>query len=114
MESRFESLHRVLQKTWRNHPKIIQELSRILSLPYQGEKKSDSNVCLIESEEIRPEFREVFTSTDVSYYIYSIKRGSSFNGFIEKDLPIDFPYPQNSEAFWKAVMDGKNLVERPE
>lgn len=73
-------------------------------------KDSEGNVCLIESDEVRPEFREVFTSADVGNYLSAVF-GESFNIEVSKEnFHLNFPYPTNAESFWMLVELGKRVA----
>tara|TARA_R110001599_G_scaffold184247_4_gene377744 strand:- start:261 stop:581 length:321 start_codon:yes stop_codon:yes gene_type:complete len=60
-----------------------------------------SNVCFAESEELRPEFRNSYTSTDLVNYIHA-----DLNNAEQPDL-MKITYPENTAVFWDLVAQGQ-------
>ena len=85
------------------HPEIVTELSKRLRLLYFEEKDSEGNVCFISSKEVRPEFRETFTSADVTYYLIGLFKTSTAAEIVKENFHLNFPYPSNADAFWQQV-----------
>ena len=89
------------------HPEVIAELSRRLRLPYMEMKDNDSNVCFVNSEEVRPEFRQVFRSPDVAYYLIGLLKTSIATALSKEIFHLQFPYPNNADDFWSEVEKGR-------
>jgi hypothetical protein len=94
------------------HPEIISELTKRLSLQYQEEKDEDGNVCFIRSDEVRPEFREVFGPVDVAHYLCGLFRELVMIKITQQDFHLNFPFPSIAEDFWRLVVVGEELSLR--
>lgn len=89
------------------NPEIINQISDCLGLQLISEKQTEANVCFINSTELRPEFRQSFTSMDVLDYCYavlhlSINKISAINS-------ASIPITSESSVFWKLVKHGSEL-----
>tara|TARA_R110001592_G_scaffold16998_7_gene72115 strand:+ start:2610 stop:2957 length:348 start_codon:yes stop_codon:yes gene_type:complete len=62
---------------------------------------SGSNVCFAESEELRSEFRNSYTSTDLVNYIYA-----DLNNAEQSDL-MKITFPKSTAEFWALVAQGQ-------
>ena len=62
---------------------------------------SRSNVCFAESEELRSEFRNSYTPTDLVNYSYA-----DLNNAEQPDL-MKITYPENTAVFWDLVAQGQ-------
>lgn len=89
------------------HPEVVTELSQRLRLPYLETKDSEGNVCFINSEEVRSEFRETFTPADVTHYLIGLFKASTVTEISKENFDTNFPYPQNADTFWKEVEKGR-------
>ena len=93
-------------------PEIAENFADSLGLTFIHQKEYEGNVCLSNSHEIRSEFKEIFTSTDVANYIYAICYSSAYR---EKHLDLskenfqNIPIPTDRVKFWKLVQLGKEL-----
>ncbi|WP_339700646.1 hypothetical protein [uncultured Roseivirga sp.] len=63
--------------------------------------EGSSIVCFAESEELRPEFRSSYTSTDLIHYIYADLTNAE-----QTDL-MNITYPKNTAQFWALVAQGQ-------
>lgn len=59
--------------------------------------EGSSNVCFAETEELRPEFRSSYTSTDIANYIFA-----DLNNSKQPDL-MKITFPKSTEHFWVLV-----------
>src|SRR5438132_1306144 len=98
MTKDFDSLRRTAERLLTEHPEIIITLSKRLGLMYKTERDVSENVCFIESEEVRPEFRETFIFVDVVNYLFGLAHSSAYHTNIK-----DFSYPDGPEIFWRLV-----------
>jgi hypothetical protein len=69
------------------------------------------NLCYIESEEVRDEYRTTFTQSDILNYIYAMQHSSSQtkSEMVLPGVNGTIPYPKNSITFWKLAKLGKEL-----
>lgn len=84
---------------------IIKLFTDHFCLMFSNEKES-GNVCFANSSELRPEFRQSFTTIDILDYSYAFMHSSFYKEFkkIAITSEIDF--------FWKLVKIGAALRER--
>ena len=101
------SILNATNKILRQHPEVIAALSKQLHLCYRESKGNQSNVCFIESEEVRSEFREAFTSEDVGYYLIGLLKGAAANEVAKENFHLYFPYPKNADDFWQKIEQGR-------
>lgn len=73
--------------------------------------KAEPNLCYIESDEVRDEYRTTFSQSDILNYSYAMQHSSQqtveknvFNG-----INMLIPYPKDANIFWKLVRLGKEL-----
>ena len=80
------------------------------------EKNSESNLCMENDKDIRPEFRQTFTPVDILDYTYAILHSSNYRSADKKNLHLNFPYPKNSEIFWELAEIGSQIkkIHSPE
>jgi hypothetical protein len=93
-------------------PEVIQNIGHALGLSFVQEKEKESEVCFMNSEELRPEFRLSFAPVDVADYIYAVLQNISNNAYQEKsnkDLLLEIPYPKDAPDFWGLVKAGEGL-----
>ena len=102
------SVFNATYKTLSQHPEVVTELSKRLYLPYLETKESEGNVCFINTEEVRPEFRETFTPEDVALYLIGLFKTSAVTEITKENFHLYFPYPQNADVFWQQVEQGRN------
>ena len=92
-------------------PGVIQRIATDLGLSFVPEKEKESEVCFINSEEVRPEFKLSFAPVDVSDYILAVLH--HFYNTRHKSLPepdpVIIPYPKDAAGFWDLVKLGEKL-----
>ncbi|WP_152270432.1 type ISP restriction/modification enzyme [Agriterribacter humi] len=92
-------------------PGIIQRIAANIQLSFVPEKEKESEVCFINSEEVRPEFKLSFAPVDLSDYILAVLH-HSYNAR-HKPIPetgrMSIPYPKDAVGFWKLVKLGEKL-----
>ncbi|MBF4470022.1 type ISP restriction/modification enzyme [Flavobacterium sp. HJJ] len=91
------------------NPKIIKQSAAGLGLTFVSKKEQEGSVCLADSHEVRPEFKETFTSEDLFNYIYAVIHSSKYR---EENLKTDsqnIPIQTDSLKFWKLVQFGREL-----
>ncbi|WP_338840805.1 hypothetical protein [Flavobacterium ginsenosidimutans] len=94
-------LHSLFQKSTINNT-IITKFSDHLKLLFLDEQES-GNVCFVNSDEIRPEYRQSFKLIDLLDYIYALGHSSFYQKFQKIIITNE------AEVFWKLVKIGSNL-----
>ena len=89
---------------------IINQITDCLGLQFINEKETEGNVCFINSNELRPEFRQSFTSTDLLDYCYVVLY-STINEFSEINS-VRIPIISDTSIFWKLVNYGSELRKK--
>lgn len=89
---------------------IINQIANCLGLLFTNEKETEGNVCFINSSELRPEFRQSFTSIDLLDYCYAVLH-STINEISEINS-VRIPITSDSSIFWKLVNYGSELRKR--
>jgi len=93
-------------------PEIVKQIANNLGLTFIVKKDPDGNVCLANSPEVRPEFRETFTIVDLQDYCCAVLHSENFRENHQEFTKIDFsqiPIPTDTIEFWKLVESGKEL-----
>lgn len=91
---------------------IVQEIATLLGLSFVPEKETEGNVCMADSEEVRPEYRQTFAPIDILDYIYAVLHSPTYRETYKEFLKIDFPrvpYPKDAQTFWALVALGSQL-----
>jgi hypothetical protein len=86
-------------------PEIAHEFSMRLNLQYIPENEVGGRVCFAAHPDVRPEFRDTFTTSHLQDYIYAMLYSDKE---IKKDS-LAVPYPTNVSEFWKLVQEGNEL-----
>lgn len=86
---------------------IINQVADCLGLLFINEKETEGNVCFVNSNELRPEFRQNFTSIDLLDYCYAVLH-STINEFSEINS-ARIPITSDTSVFWKLVNYGSEL-----
>ena len=88
------------------NPEIIKQVADCLSLQFLKEKTAEGNVCFINSDELRPEFRQGFTTIDLLDYCYAILQLgiNEISEIASETIPIT----SESSIFWKLVKHGSD------
>lgn len=89
------------------NPEIINQVADYLGLLFINEKETEGNVCFVNSNELRPEFRQNFTSIDLLDYCYAVLH-SPINEISEINS-VRIPITSNSSVFWELVNYGSEL-----
>ncbi len=92
------------------NPEIINQVADCLGLLFINEKGTEGNVCFVNSNELRPEFRQSFTSIDLLDYCYAVLH-STINEF-SKINSIRIPITSDSSIFWELVNYGSELRKK--
>ncbi|MCD0472378.1 type ISP restriction/modification enzyme [Flavobacterium sp. JAS] len=90
------------------NPEFMKQIAKNLDLLFVNEKESEGNVCFANSEELRPEFRQSFTTIDVLDYCYAILHSSIYQESLKNDSQ-KIPVPSDCDVFWRLVQFGSDL-----
>ena len=75
---------------------FIDEIARRLALTYFENGSKESNVCFLNDEQLRPEYKMFFSKSDVINYLNWVLKADDF------DLKNDeVPFPEVGEFFIK-------------
>lgn len=91
---------------------IVHKISNRIGLLFIPEEET-GNVCFAtNNDEMRDDFKQVFTPTDLLDYIYAVLYSPAYRKKYRELLMTDFPrvpYPQDDDTFWKLVNIGSTL-----
>lgn len=89
------------------NPEVINQVAECLGLLFVSEKETEGNVCFLNSNELRPEFRQNFTGIDLLDYCYAVLH-LAVNEFSEINS-VSIPMTSDCSIFWKLVKHGSEL-----
>jgi len=84
---------------------IIKKIEDLLNISYLKTTIFKGNLCFENNSEVKPEFRTVFTRTDVIFYVNALLNKAILN--IETDT---IQLPNSSASFWKMVKNGSKII----
>lgn len=95
---------------------IIKQIAEKLRLTFINEEETniEGEVCFAQSQEVRPEFRIVFTTVNALDYIYAILYSSAYHKKFKEYLNADLkeiPIVTDTTIFWNLVKLGNKLRE---
>ncbi|MGW8122772.1 hypothetical protein ACV07N_08930 [Roseivirga echinicomitans] len=77
---------------------LVAQLLKIGLTLQSEDQEGSSNVCFAESQDLRPEFRDSYSATDLLNYIqYALDE-------LEQPDLAHIAYPKSSEEFWKLAV----------
>lgn len=90
---------------------VAKEISLRLQLTYHADGNASTEMCFVNSPDIRPEFKVSFTGMDLSDYVNAWVCDVAHLEHSQEALNdfIYIPYPTNADEFWKLVEVGKAL-----
>ena len=84
---------------------LAEKISKALGLLFINLNELGGNVCFVNNnDELRPEFKEIFTTKDLLNYAYALLYSENYRA----DL-IDEVLPKDRVTFWKLVALGSIL-----
>jgi len=95
------------------NPEILSKIEESLQLTFVSEKETSGNVCMVNSTEVRDDFKTNFAPIDLLDYVYAVLHSPEYREKYKEFLKIDFPrvpYPQDAENFWKLVELGGEYI----
>lgn len=92
-------------KTLKVNQKMAEKFALAINLTYLEEEGGEGNVCMANSDEVLPEFREICTANDLRKYVISRLRSAEISEQTKDSsaAEIKIPIPQDATVFWKAV-----------
>ncbi|WP_157813315.1 type ISP restriction/modification enzyme [Flavobacterium sp. 5] len=97
-----------------NNKEIVQKITNNLDLAFFNQKELSGNVCFANDNDVRPEFKEIFSQIDLLNYIYAILFLSKYRENHQEFLKSNFSYipiPNDKIKFWKLIKLGNELRE---
>ncbi|MFD2909276.1 hypothetical protein ACFSX9_11115 [Flavobacterium ardleyense] len=85
---------------------LAEKISKALDLTFMDQKEPEGNVCFANSDELRPEFKDIFTAVDLLNYEYAVLQLEEYKELTSSDL-----VPTDRKTFWKLVDDGRKAYE---
>lgn|GEM_PF-892253 len=90
----------------------VKRVSTALGLVYLSESESSGNVCMANSGEVRPEYRQAFSPRDLLDYSYAVHHSKAYRDKyqgIPKAVFSPIHPPGDVASFWKLVALGSRL-----
>ena len=106
------SIEQTLTRAPNLNLEIVTQIAKQLGLTFVPEKEPEGNVCMANSDEVRPEFRQNFAPIDILDYIYAVLHSPTYREKYKEFLKIDFPkipYPKDFKTFWELVKLGSQI-----
>jgi hypothetical protein len=94
---------------------VPNEIVRRIHLAYQQEGYASTEVCYVNSPEIRPEFKVSFTTLDLADYLNGVLCAAVYRKLLQAPMYtglVAIPYPGNGDEFWTLVQTGMHLRQR--
>ncbi len=90
---------------------IADRFEKRLGIEFIKINRVEPNLCYIESEEVRDEYKTTFTQSDILKYIYAMQHSSlpAIKENVAGGMNMLIPYPKDTNIFWKLVRLGKEL-----
>lgn len=87
---------------------IINQIAEILGLLFINPKEREGNVCFANSQDLRPEFKQSFTLTDILDYSAAFLHSKVYHRSDKDKDFVKIPFPKDAAFFWKLVQSGSN------
>ena len=83
---------------------FMNRMANSFNITYQENSSGTTNLCFINNSEVRSEFKIIFTSTDIVYFVCAELKNDLLN--IELDEVL---LPSDLTCFWRLVEEGEKL-----
>jgi predicted helicase len=92
---------------------IASHFEKRMGIEFINTDQVEPNLCYIESEEVRDEYRTTFTQSDILYYIYAMQHSPyvTIDEKVFSGVNVSILYPKNSTTFWELARLGKELKQ---
>ena len=96
------------------NPKITNQIAKNLGLVFVSTKEPEGNLCFVNNEEVRSEFKQTFTSKDTLNYIAAVLHSPIFTPQQQQQELLNadsltIPYPKDAKTFWELVELGSKM-----
>jgi hypothetical protein len=91
---------------------VPSEIARRLGLRYHAQEKASTEVCYLDSPELRSEFKMSFNIKDLSDWLNAELQRANNQKLVDEVLYTEvvfIPYPTDVDEFWKMVEAGEAL-----
>ncbi|WP_348798566.1 hypothetical protein [Flavobacterium adhaerens] len=89
----------------------IADFAESLGMLFTSKKTSNNNVCFAEVDELRIEYKDIFSLENLYDYLFALWYSNSLE--TQKDFPQtnlnDLPIPNDKIKFWELVHLGEEL-----
>lgn len=95
-------------------PEFIRQIAQKIHLVFVSGTEQEGNVCLADSPEVRPEYRQSFSLHDLQHYLYAVFCSSACEAMRRTGAAPDFsriPHPKDADTFWRLAGSGAELRE---
>jgi hypothetical protein len=89
---------------------VVKHISEKLNLFYSPLKETGGEVCFLNSEEVRPEYKVSYSSPDIINYVRGYLKSVEYENKYKNLLYEGFlfvPFPNDESEFWRFVQIGK-------
>lgn len=90
----------------------IGQIAESLGMTFINEKALNGNICFVNSDELRPEYKDLFTLDNLYDYLYAVWYSSNYkesqNNYPKLNFK-DLPLPTDKFKFWEYVHFGEEL-----
>jgi len=90
----------------------IKQFAKSLRMTFINKKKFNGNVCFVNSDELRSEYKDLFTQDNLYDYLYavwySVNLLENQNEYVKTNFQ-DLPIPTDKNKFWELVELGEEL-----
>lgn len=110
----FKQFLETAEKLSHENSAVSQKITTSLDLIFIDEKDSRGSVCFANSPELRNEFKEAFTKTDLFNYCYAVLFSSRYRGNPQELLEMNYSssaLETDRVKFWNLVQLGKELCK---
>lgn len=101
-----EDLQKIIDKLISN-PDLISRFETAVGMDFIPQKTS-VNICFAENnDELRDDFKQVFTSIDLLDYFYGMFHSIDYRDDFFKNNFSNITYPKDTDTFWQLVKLGR-------
>lgn len=91
---------------------LAQKIANQIGLTFISERDQSENVCMAESSEVLPAFREICTGTDILNYILAVLNSEESSEMLKNQEKLNsfrITLEKDAEEFWKQVEMGRRV-----
>lgn len=90
----------------------IEQIAESLKMTFVTQKDPNGNTCFVNSDELRPEYKDLFTQDNLYDYLYAVwySHNQRENNTERFSTPFkNTPIPCDKKTFWDLVHFGEEL-----